>query len=205
MQMKILDEGPGYVVARSNKPETLVPYGPAERPSGTTNYGWIDLRDRPKRVADVLEAARSEGLSMLLRVIADPVSQIMSIGCDCNAVERSMPEGDAPRWSVGGYVAVTFKDAERNRDPNNFVEMARYLLSGIGASLEHDIGFDMIVEPLKFFFGRTDCHALMIKPIGRGNDEPQAWAAFDYAAGAVADAIQKGRKKRSSPGSAPPG
>jgi hypothetical protein len=91
----------------------------------------------------------------------DPVSQIMSIGCDCNAVERSMPESGAPRWSVGGYVAVTFKDAERNRDPNNFAEMARYLLSGIGASLEHDIGFDMIVEPLKFFFGRTGCHALM--------------------------------------------
>jgi hypothetical protein len=204
MQTEILYEGPGYTIARTDKAGTLVPYGPAPRPSGAMNYGWIDLRDRPDRVAEIPEAARSKGLSNLLRVIADPVSRITSIGCDCHAFERSTTEGDGPRWSVGGYVAVTFKDTERNLDPDNFAEMARYLLSGIGASSEHHIGFEMIVEPLKFFFGRTDCHALTIKPIGWGNDEPQAWAAFDYAAEAAADAIQKGHKGRPSPGLAPP-
>jgi hypothetical protein len=84
-----------------------------------------------------------------LRVIADPVSQIMSVGCDCHAFERSTEESDGPRWSIGGYVAVAFKDAERNLDPNNLVEMARFILTGIGASSEYYIGFEMIVEPLK--------------------------------------------------------
>jgi hypothetical protein len=204
MQTEILDDGPGYTIARTDRPETLVPYGPAPRPKGAMNYGWIDLRDRPERVADIPEAARSEGLSKLLRVIADPVSQIMSIGCDCHAFERSTAESHGPRWYVGGYVAVTFKDAERNLDPNNFVEMARYILSGIGTSSQHHIGFELTVEPLKSFFGRPDCHSLMIKPLGHGNDEPQARAAFEYAASAVADAIQKGRKRRSSLGSVPP-
>jgi hypothetical protein len=93
---------------------------------------------------------------------------------------------------------VTFKDAERNLDPKNFVEMALYILSGIGPSSKQHIGFEMIVEPLKSFFGRPDCHSLMIKPLGYGNDEPQAWAAFECAASAVADAIQRGRKARSN-------
>jgi hypothetical protein len=169
------------------------------------NYGWIDLRDHPERVADIPEAARSEGLSRLLRVIADPVSQVISIGCDCHAFERSTPENDSPRWSVGGYIAVAFKDAERNLDPNKLVEVACYILSEIGPSSEHQIAFEMIVEPLKYFFDHPDCHALMIKPFGRGDDEPQAWAAFDYAAGAVADAIQRSRQiTPGNPGPTPP-
>jgi hypothetical protein len=204
MQTEILYEGPGYTIARTNTAETLVPYDPAPRPNGAKNYGWIDLRDRPGRVADIPEAARSEGLSKLLRMISDPVSQIMSIGCDCHGFERSTAESDSPRWSVGGYVGVTFKDAERNLDPNNFVEVARYILSGIEASSEYHIGFEMIVEPLKSFFGRPDCHSLLIKALGHGNDEPQAWAAFEHAASAVADAIQKGRNRRPRFGSALP-
>jgi hypothetical protein len=93
MQAEILYQGPGYTIARTDTPETLVPYEPARRRNGDMNYGWIDLRDRPERVQDVPEAARSEGLSKVLRMIADPVSQIMSIGCECQAFERSTPEG----------------------------------------------------------------------------------------------------------------
>lgn len=198
MQTEILDQGPGWVIARNNTPGTLVPYGPAQRPSGAVNYGWIDLRDHPERVAFVPEAARSEALSKLLRVISDPGSKVMSIGCECAAAERPKEE-DNPRWQVGGYVAVAFKDADLSCDPQKLVNVAYFILSGIGPSSEYHIGFELIVEPLKFFFGRTDCHALVIKPLGRGNDEPQAWAAFEHAVGAVAGAIEKGREAAPSP------
>ena len=96
MQTEILHEGPGWVIARSDTPGTLVPYGQTERPDGSMNHGWIDLRDRPDRVASVPEAARSIGLFKLLQVIADPVSKVMSIGCECAAVEEGIP-----RWRVG--------------------------------------------------------------------------------------------------------
>jgi hypothetical protein len=201
MQTEILDQGPGWTIARKKTPETLVPYGPAQRPSGAVNHGWIDLRDHPERVAFVPEAARSEGLSKLLGVIADPVSKVMSIGCECAAFQN--PKEDNPRWQVGGYVAVAFKDADLNCDPQKLVNVAHFILSGIGPSSEYHIGFEFIVEPLKFFFGRTGCHALVIKPLGRGNDEPQAWASFEYAAAAIATAIEKGREAAPSPRSAP--
>lgn len=187
---EIIYQGPGYTIARTYKAETLVPYGRAERPEGAINHGWIDLCDHPERVAEIPEAKRSVGLSKLLRVIADPASEIMSSACECCAFELGA-EVDGPRWHVGGFVMVMFRDADRNVDAQNLVDMARYILSGISASSKHHVGFEMIVEPLKFFFGRTDCHALMLKTLGYGADEAEAWAAFDYAAGAAADTFRR--------------
>ncbi len=194
---EVLYEGPRCAIVRTYKAETLVPYHAAKRADGSINRGWIDLRDHPELVVEIPEAKRSPGLSKLLRVIADPASQVMSGACECCAFERP-EQADLVRWQVGGFVSMMFKDSERNVSAQNLVDLACYILHGIGNSSDHHIGFEMIIEPLKSFFGRTDCHALTLKPLGYAASEPTAWAAFDYASGAAAEAIQRDRPMQSS-------
>lgn len=188
MDDEILFQGPGYTVARTHCAETLVPYGRTEQADGGVNHGWIDLRDQPGLVAHVPEARRSEGLAALLRAIATPASPLMSSACECGAFHQAELTEHA-RWQVGGFVTVMFRDAGMNADPQNLVDLAMDVLSGVAGSSAHHFGYEMIVEPLKSFFGREDCYALMLKPLGYGEDEAEAWAAFDFAASAAARSI----------------
>lgn len=73
-----------------------------------------------------------------------------------------------------GYIAVAFKDADLSADPQKLVDVAQFILHGVNPSSEHHMAFEMIVEPLKFFFERTGCYALIIKPAGYGDDAPAA-------------------------------
>jgi hypothetical protein len=193
LEDEIIYQGDGWTIVRSYRAETLVPYSGRERADGTVNHGWIDLRGHPERVAEIPEAERSSGLSQLLRVIADPASQVMSSACDCGAFERVQPGGGL--WVASGFVSVMFRDGERNVTPQDLVGLAVYILQGIGHTPDHHIGYDMIIEPLKCFFERTDCHALTVKPLGYGPDETTAWVAFDYAASAAAEAIRRDRPR----------
>lgn len=186
----VLEQGPGYHILMSSMPRTLVPFPPAEHDEGI-NHGWIDLRGRPDLVASVPEAARSKGLAELLRAIADPASELMTGGCECGLFE-SETDGVPPLY-VGSYVDVMFKDAHRNADPQNLVDLATSILAGVRPSADHFVMYDLIIEPLKAFFGRRDCFSLMIRPMGFGSTEASAWAAFDEATRAVARAIENGR------------
>lgn len=188
----IIDQGPGYTIALSDVAATLVPYEGCERPTGDVNHGWIDLKDRPDLVDSIPEARKSEGLAEILRVMAAPSSRVLSTACECAAFDDSDRES-AVRWQAGGFVIAVFRDDEQNTAPQNFIDLARYILQGIQPSDRHVFGFELIVEPLKAYFGRTDCFDLMIKPLGYGASEAAAWAAFDHAAHAVAAAIKRDR------------
>jgi hypothetical protein len=185
---EILFQGPGYAIARTLTPGTLVPYERFVRADGNINHGWIDLRGKPERVIEIPEANKSKGLAELLRILANPSSKLMSGVCECAAFDCG-PDTGGPRWQVGGFVTVMFRDTEKNVVAQNFVDLAQYILSGIPAAEDIHIGFEFVIEPLKLFFGRTDCHDLMIKPLGYGPDEQAAWVAFDYAATATATSI----------------
>jgi hypothetical protein len=190
----VLYQAPGITIARTDQAGTLVPYAPADHGDGHQNHGWLDLQDRPDLVAQIPEVARSPGLARLLRVIADPVSRIMSSACECHAFPRAEDSRDRPPWHVGGFVVTMFREAERNADPENLVNLACRLAEGIAPTQAHHIGFEFIVEPLSYFFGRRDCHAVMLKALGYGETESQAWAAFDSATSAMADSIENGRR-----------
>ncbi|MDD3183148.1 MAG: hypothetical protein PHD48_10160 [Alphaproteobacteria bacterium] len=192
MDDEILFQGPGYTIARSYRPETLVPYFPAEHGDGNINYGWIDLRERPDQVDSIPEARKSIGLANLLRVLAQPSSKLMSNACECGLFDQGA-ESKGPRWTVGGFVTLMFKDPQKNAKPENLIELAQYILGGISPTTEHLISYEIFIEPLKCFFDRTDCFALTLKPYGHASTEQQAWASFHHAASAAADAIQRGR------------
>jgi hypothetical protein len=67
------------------------------------------------------------------------------------------------------------------------------MCAGIAPTTEHNIAFEMCIGPLKGFFGRADCHGLLLKCIGFGDDEPEAWCGFEYACNAVADSLKRDR------------
>ncbi|WP_143742951.1 hypothetical protein [Maricaulis sp. W15] len=195
MTDRIIAQGLGWTIARTDVADTLVPYGQSPvRDDGTQNYGWIDLRNRPDLVSEIPELRKSQGLGELVRAMAAPASQVMSGGCECSEFARDID----PPISVGGFVTVMFRDVERNRSPDTFVTLAEYLLAGIEPTDQHNIGFEFIVEPLKSFFGHEGCFGLMVKPFGSGANSNQAWAAFDYAASALARSLTRHRRQRTT-------
>jgi hypothetical protein len=155
----------------------------------------MDLRDHPERVDAIPEVAKSRAMGDLLRLIAEPLSPTMSIACECSAFESpQIPEGKL-RWEAGGFIVISYKDAELNTDPERFIGIARTLLGGIDPSNDHIVNFVMTIEPLKFFFGRDDCFSLEIKPLGYGRTQEEAWAAFEHATSAITNAIRAERAK----------
>lgn len=187
---EIILQGDGFSIVKLKEPGTMVPY-PA-RPilrDGRLNYGWLDLRGRPDLVDQVPEAREIAALAKLLRVLATSPS-IMSSACEHGVFYR---EGLDPPWQGGSFVVVEFLEEEHNTNSDRFIELARFVLGGIKPTDAHHIAFDMIIEPLKYFFGRFDCFALMIRPLGFGATEEQAAAALAYALDAVAESLQRNR------------
>ncbi len=183
--IKILRQGPGFTIARSFIPGALVPYNAVDHNDGYRNHGYIDLRGSPELVYKIPEARKSTGLSAILKVIAHPKSALMTCGCECYLFDCG--EGDdQPRFLAGGYISVMFKSAEKNRNIKAIQDIAAYILNGISGAPQHHIVYEMILEPLKLFFGDSDCFALMLKPLGFGDTKEQAWASFEHASNSIA-------------------
>ena len=185
---EILYQGPGYTIAKSSRAGTLVPYPSVKRPDGT-NHGWIDTRNNPDLVSLIPEAWGRPGLTDLLTVVARPGSPVMSSGCECGLFEHSVD--GKPKWHAGGFVMLMYEDGDRNSDWKQLETLATWIMSGINPTENHFIGYEIIIEPLKHFFGRTDCYALMFKPMGYGDTEESAWSAFDFAASAAAESLAR--------------
>lgn len=198
-EVTILHQGPGFTIARSNLASTLVPYAPAVRENGDRNHGYIDLRARPDLVASVPEAKKSTGLATLLRAIADPASRLMSGGCECHAFENT-DDPEHPEWSAGCYVSVMFQDSGRNKSAESLHDIAAYALSGIGPPPQGlHIGFEFLIEPLKSFFGESDCFCVEMKAVGHGATRDVAWEAMEYGLMALSASIARGRPTLAEP------
>jgi hypothetical protein len=196
---RILKQGPGYTIAQTDEASTLVPYFAVKRQDGNQNHGFIDLRGRSDLVDQVPEARKSTGLATLLKVIADPSSQLMSGGCECHAFEN-VDNPDRPRWTAGCYVTVMFQETERNRVPASLHDVAAYSLNGIAPPPEGThFGFEFLIEPLKTFFGMVGCYSVMMKPLGYGSTRDEAWAAMNSGLEALAASISRDRKEKVEP------
>jgi hypothetical protein len=90
---EIIHQGPRYVIARSYRLSGLVPYPPDQRPDGSINDGWIDLRRHPERVPEIPEAQCSLGLTEILCVLAAQQSPLMSGACEWWALDRTVLGG----------------------------------------------------------------------------------------------------------------
>jgi hypothetical protein len=181
----------GLCIVFSPQAQTLVPYGPADRPDGNRNHGWTDLRGRPDLVETVPEISKSAGLRRVLTALAQPGSDLFSFGCECAAFHQ--PGQLDPPWHVGGFIDVTFSDPVRASDRAQLLLAAEEIADGLRIKADHICTFELIVEPLRTYFGRSDCFQLELKPHGHADNEKSAWEAFEVAATAIADAIVRRR------------
>ena len=188
----IVHQGPGYIIANATTAQTLIPYSASHGGVGGPNHGFIDLRGSPGRVSSVPEAQKSAGLAEILAAVARPDSHLMTSSCECVLFDLGS-QTKYPQYRVGGYVDLMFQEADRNRSPNTLEDLAVYILAGITESNDHRIRYEMVIEPIRAFFGRSGCHALLCKPYGYGDTETQAWSAFNHAAHSVA--LSLGRNK----------
>jgi hypothetical protein len=100
------------------------------------NHGFVDLRGKPDEVAAVPEAQISLALADLLTALAQPHSQMISLGCDLG--EHTDPGSQLQtRRRAGGYVQVA--DARMNDAEGNFLKRAA---AHIEAALRADVGND---------------------------------------------------------------
>ena len=182
----VVMQGPGFTIARSQTAETAIPYGAVDRPDGRRNHGFIDLRDHPERALVIPEAWDSVAMQAVLWALNAPGFRFMSLGCERGLFPRRKAEQGQPPYFCGGYIQVAYRDGVLNSDPHRFIALAQRVLSGIAPNTEHHIGFEMIVEPLRSFFGAEGCYTLVMKPFGYGASNAAALAAWEHAASAIA-------------------
>ena len=188
---RIVEQGQGYVIALSDEATTSVPYVSSDRQDGDRNYGFVDLRDQPDLVEQIPEAKKSEGLADLLRAINSKNSLLMSIGCECGLFYQEVGQDGDPNCYIGSYVDITYRNSDTIRDSQPLIDLARLLLDQVRLDTPLLIRFDMIVEPIRHFFGQPNRFALQLRPIGFGQSEPEAWEAFDLATFALAMAVRR--------------
>jgi hypothetical protein len=119
----------------------------------------------------------------------------MSSACELGVFDHGEERG-ATRWQGGSFVVLMYRDAAMNKDPQNLVKVAQALLGRIGGSEQHHMGFDMLIEPLRGFFGEQGCFALAAKAIGLGPTEHAAFAATDHALDQLARATYSALEDR---------
>jgi hypothetical protein len=191
MPDRIIEQGPGFTIAVSDELGTMTHYGGIQREDGNVNFGFVDLRSWPELVDSIPEVRKSNALGRLLRTINAQTSPLMSIGCECAEFQLKEALGSGESIHVGGYIDITFYDPEKNQTESALIHVARAILGRIAAPPGNTvIQFEMIVEPLKLFFGTTGHYGLMLKPNGYGKTSPEAWRAFEHATGAIEAALR---------------
>ncbi|NHN84975.1 hypothetical protein GOB93_10015 [Acetobacter musti] len=190
MATTIVTQGQGYTIARSDEAHSAVPYRPSGFGGGNKNHGYFDLVDRPELAAFIPEAQRSAGLLRLLQTVNKRGSAFLTCGCECGLVARETVASDEPDRYVGSYIAIAFRQPERNT-PDRICDLARSLLSRVTGSAEHHISFELTLVPLLDFFGHGRCCILHVNASGFGHTDQQAWGAFDFACAALATATDQ--------------
>jgi hypothetical protein len=181
----IIMQGTGYTIAQTDEAGTNIAYGDLDHPGGR-NHGFLDLRDHPELVAMIPKARDRPGMQAILRALNAPRFRFMSLGCERGVFPREDAKPGDPAFLCGSYIQVAYRDSRLNAEPARFVALAKAVIASVAPSTEHHIGSEMIVGPLRSFFGAADRYALMMKPVGYGNSEAEAIAAWEYAAHGIA-------------------
>jgi hypothetical protein len=189
MTNTIILQGDGWRITRTDEAHTSVPYGPTPRRDGQLNHGYMELCDHPERVAEIPEAQDSIGMQAILRALAHPGFRFMSLGCGRRALPVPNAEAGEATHVCDGYVQLAYRDHALNADPERLIKLAQIILSKIGASGDIHFQFEMIIEPLRAFFGHGGCYCLMVQPRGYARSEVAALVAWDHAAELVAAAF----------------
>jgi hypothetical protein len=189
MADKIIHQIPGFIIALSNVAVATAPYAEFSREDGSVSGAYVDLRDRDDLVETIAEARGSPGLRAVLSALNTKGSPFMTIGCEKGVFPCGDGGAGKPTCYVGAALDIVFRDDWRNRDPDQFVLLARAIVNNARSDPEQAFCFELIVEPLRQFFDRQDCFTLNLKLQGYGLSETAAGAAFERAAAEARRAI----------------
>ncbi|GBR01804.1 hypothetical protein [Acetobacter oeni] len=190
MATTIITQGQGYTIARSDEAHSTVPYKPSGYGGRSRNHGYVDLVDQPELATFIPEAQRSAGLLRLLQTVNKRGSSFLTCGCECGLVRRKTPAPDGSDRYIGSYIAIAFRQPDRNT-PDRIYKLAQALLGHINGSQKHHISFEITLVPLLDFFGHGRCCILHINASGAGHTDQQAWSAFDFACNSLATATDQ--------------
>ena len=113
-----------------------------------SNGGFVDARGRPDLVAGIPECMRSLAMRDLLVLLAQPRSQIFSVGCD---VGNKFVTDDGPEYhTAGGYVQVMSKSYAR-QSPDEYVRFGEDVASMLEAKgSDHEWRLNLVLTPVQF-------------------------------------------------------
>jgi hypothetical protein len=115
---------------------TTVPY-PSLFDEIRHNYGFIDTRGRPERVAEIPEARESLALKALLTRLAQPGACLVSLGCDLGHHDEPKSRFEARRVA-GGYVQIV-----AGQEQGNDLDFLRSVAKLIDQGLRATVGVDL--------------------------------------------------------------
>lgn len=163
-----------------------VPYKAEDREDGNRNHGFVDLRDNPELVSSIPEAGKNSGLAAVLSSVNAQGAPLMTVGCECAIFEES---GYPPY--VGSYIGIAFRESDSNLNPAAFERLAISVLRRVRiAPPEGQIcSFELIIEPLRNFFGSRNCFHIILKMLGSGPTPDAAWAALTHLGEATAASL----------------
>ncbi|WP_164753137.1 hypothetical protein, partial [Mesorhizobium sp. M7A.F.Ca.CA.001.05.1.1] len=117
--------------------------------------------------------------------------------CEHHAFDRGENDPSGFRWQSGAFVVTAFDDGRLNRSAENHIALAKEIWDNIAAPVTWRVPmqYELTIEPLKTFFGQSDCHCLMLKALGYGQSKDQANASMEAALHMLAASLREVQSK----------
>ncbi|MBY3150290.1 hypothetical protein HFO63_32825 [Rhizobium laguerreae] len=143
------------------------------------NYGFVDTRGQPDRIAEIPEARESMGLTAVLRALAKPGAPLVSLGCDLG--QHLEPKSRIKtRHVAGGYVQVVSAQA---MEPVQEFEFLRAVGTAIESGFKDGAASDVWVVDLQLapvvlkFDIEIECRSIWIWFYAKASTPDRAIAA----------------------------
>lgn len=143
------------------------------------NFGFIDTRGKPDRVAEIPEARESNGLAAVLHALAKPGAALVSLGCDLG--QHSEPKSRIKtRRVAGGYVQVA---SAQPLEPEIELELLKAVGTAIAAGITEASGPDYWAVDLQLapvilnFDSEIECRSIWIWFYAKASTSERALAA----------------------------
>src|SRR6266851_195041 len=111
------------------------------------NHGFVDIRGRPEFASQIPEGSDSLAMSALLIALAQPSSEIFTVGCDLGS--KLLTE-EKPAHTSGGYVQImhaTYGD----RSPEDYARYAAAIAETLKArSQNNEWRVSFVLTPVAF-------------------------------------------------------
>jgi hypothetical protein len=172
-----------YTIAITTELGPAVPYEPVNHGDGTLNHGFVDLTVHPEMLSEVPELKDRPGFATLVKIINDPQSPLMTLGCEA-ALFKTQDAGEATHY-VGGYIDIAYRDAALATQ-DNLIGLARYIVKVRKPKQDDWTIYEFNIQRLRHFFGK-EAFNLELKVLGYGRNELEAWEMFNFRCTEMAD------------------